>query len=213
MENKSKLKYYLIGAVILVAIVIAAIVLSGGPKSAGQAAVQAPEQASLPASLPAPQPAVNTPGAAAPAAPTSNFVGTWTSAVPGKGMQASGNFQISGFAGTVTMTGDVTVVIQRVENNIAYGTLAYSNLCTTATVLAPGKAPVVRQPDCISSQPKAIQLQLSGNTMSFAGPTLVAGGTVTFTGTYSNDSASGTFKRSSSYGELDGTFSLVHSNS
>ena len=85
--------------------------------------------------------------------------------------------------------------------------MAYTNLCSTATVSVPGKAAVSEPPQCISNVSKPIQIQIVGNTLQFEGPT-DAGGTVSFVGNYTETAISGTFTRESSYGKIHGTFDL-----
>ncbi len=169
MKNKS-LMYSLLGAVVLVVVVVVVImVLPGGSKNGANV------------------PAVNP------------LIGTWTSATPGKGMQATGTATILRKNYEYTVAGDVTVVIQSVENNIASGTITYTNACLTV---------VSRAPQCITSLVKPVQLQINGNAITFDSQT-EAGVDVSFTGTYTNNAMSGTFVRTSSIGKASGTFNLV----
>ncbi len=137
-----------------------------------------------------------------------SLVGTWTSSVSGKGLEGAGTITTAHTVTKLTATGDVNLVIQEVENGVAIGTITYSNLCLTAAVSVSGRAAVTEPAKCVNVDSKSVQAQITGNAITFGGTT-VLGGTVLFTGTYSNDTISGTFKQTSSYGEVDGTFSLM----
>lgn len=136
-----------------------------------------------------------------------SLVGKWVSATAGKGMQASGKFTISKSTALIDLSGDVTLVIEQIQDNVASGTLAYSNVCSKVIVTTPGKSPYSRSPQCFSVDNIPVSSQIKGNSINFEGTTN-AGGKVTFSGVYSNDTLSGTFSRDSQYGQLNGTFSL-----
>lgn len=142
---------------------------------------------------------------------TNSLVGTWVSATSGKGMEASGKLILKNSITQLNMSGDVSLIIDSMQGGVASGTLSYINICTSAVTTVTGKSPVTRSPECITENNKSVELQISGNIISFEGPT-DTGGKVTFNGTYSNNSLSGTFSRESSYGELNGTFDLIRSN-
>jgi hypothetical protein len=181
MEKSSSTKYYVIGALIIIAVIAGVFFFSRG----GSESDQAPAQAS-------------------------SIIGTWRSTEAGKGMQATGTLVTARASTELTMAGDVQVVIQKVENNVAEGTMTYSNLCTTAVITMTGKSPITEKPQCITITPKPIQVKVAGNAITFDGPS-DTGGTVTFTGTFSNDAFSGSFTRAGSVGTLSGTFHLVRS--
>jgi len=51
-------------------------------------------------------------------------------------------------------------------------------------------------------------MQINGNAIKYTGPT-VLGASISLTGTYTNDSFSGTFERTSTSGTANGTFDLT----
>lgn len=114
---------------------------------------------------------------------TDGLAGTWVSAVSGKGIQASGKLVSSKAVTQVTVTGDVQVIIQKVTADTALGTIAYSNLCYDETASVAGGATISKKPQCISVSAKQIELKISGDKISFEGPT-ATGGTDSFVGTY-----------------------------
>ncbi|MFZ1075060.1 MAG: hypothetical protein WAN50_01670 [Minisyncoccia bacterium] len=208
MNKKSSLLYYAIGAFVLVFIVVIAVSVLNKTKSSEQTS----QTANVPAASTTGTAAAgvtNTAAANAPAA--SSLVGTWVSATPGKGMQGSGKIVLAHSSTAVTTSGDVTIVIQKVENGTAVGTLSYSNLCTTEVITLTGASPVTEKPQCTSVAGRPVQLQVNGNSLSFSGQA-ETGANITFTGTQSGDTVSGTFTRSSQYGEISGTFNLKRSN-
>jgi len=105
------------------------------------------------------------------------------------------------------MNGDVKLVIKTVADNIASGMLSYSNLCTAATITMPGKPATTKAPECVSGESKAVELHINGNALTFAGQTST-GANVSFTGNYTDNTMSGTFTITGSYGDMSGTFSL-----
>lgn len=191
MENKSKLKYYLSSLIILVLIIVAIIVF-GNSKSATQNS-----QAENTTNTPAQSQAVTT--------LDSGLVGNWVSSVSGKGMQGSGKVAFRGTTYQITFTGDINLVVQKVENNIGTGTITFSNLCLTT----PG---VNKGPQCLKSYTEPAVMQISGNTIKYVGKTVLGAG-ISLTGTYTNDSFSGTFIRTSTSGTINGTFSLARAKS
>jgi hypothetical protein len=136
------------------------------------------------------------------------IVDTWVSSETGKGMQGEGKIVTSRSATEIKISGDVKVVIDKVEDNVASGTIIYNNLCYTPTITMTGKAPVVEAPRCINNDVKPVQLQLDGNKLSFVGQTEI-GASIAFSGNLDNDAITGTFVWSSSYGKIDGTFDLA----
>jgi hypothetical protein len=195
MKNK-----LLIGLAVLAVVVIAIILLMGKSKSAGQN-TQTENTVNAPTT--------STPNTSIGNSTQANdLIGTWVSSVQGKGMQGSGNLTISGVAVQINFTGDVDLVIQKVENNIATGTLAFTNFCSSKVTSVPGKPDVIGQAQCLSGNKVPAYLQIDGNKITYTGETIL-GASVTLNGTYTSDSISGTFTRTSSYGNINGTFNLV----
>ena len=210
MNSKSSTLYYGIGAIVLIALIVIAFVVFGKSNSATQTLPQSDTAQTATANVQPEASAAATESApAVQAAPDgSPLVGTWISATAGKGMEGSGTIVLPHSSTKITTSGDVTIVIQKVENGTASGTLSYSHLCTGAVITVTGKSPSTRAPECVSTEAKSIQLKVSGDSLSFTGQA-ETGADVTFTGTVANDTVSGTFTRTSSYGKISGTFSLV----
>ena len=134
------------------------------------------------------------------AASTNDLVGTWGSAVAGKGVQGSGKVTISGTSYQISLDGDVNLIIQKVANGAAVGTIAYNNLCLTAVVSAPGKTPVTKPAQARKSLPQyLLQSRSISLTLTFTGKSQL-GSDISFTGTIGNGTITGTFTRMSSYG-------------
>ena len=193
MENKSKLKYYLSGLIILIVIIIV-IMLSAGSK-------HTPQQTQ------ATNNAANTPTASTSATSVKNsistngLVGTWISSTQGKGMQGSGKVAFHGTTYQINFTGDVNLVIQKVEDNTGTGNITFSNLCLTVSGIN-------KPAQCMKSYNEPVAMQISGNNIKYTGPT-VLGASISLAGTYTNDSITGTFTRTSTSGTNTGTFSLI----
>ena len=216
--NKSSSKYYIIGAVVVVVIVgIALFMPHGSPAPTGQApqimpAVQnqpqpAADTSAAPSEAAAPAPA-QTPAPVADTAPASSIVGTWTSTTPGKGVEATGSMVTSKANTQLTLSGDIKLVIQKVENGTASGMISYNNICSKLTITYTGQAPVTQTPKCLNLDNKPITLHVSGNKVTFDGPSAL-GGTLSMEGTFSGDTASGTSVRQGALGTLNGTFNLT----
>jgi len=56
---------------------------------------------------------------------TSGLIGTWVSSVPKKGMQGSGKGTLNGTNYKINFTGDINLVVQKVENNVGTGTITF----------------------------------------------------------------------------------------
>ena len=199
MENKPSLKYYIYGAIVLVVIILL-VVLSGGKSKS-----PFPEENSQ---------TVNTTNTVTPVSPVENstsnsgLIGTWVSAVSGKGMQGSGKVVTANSSTDITTHGDLKLVIQKIENNTAIGTIAYKNLCYTIATSILGKAATTKPPQCVNTGDEPARLQVSGNTISYNGETILSAN-VSLEANYSGDTISGTFTRTGAYGKVTGTINLV----
>lgn len=196
MENKSKLKYYLLGLVVLIVIIVV-IMLLGNSKS-GKQQSQAENTVSTTTTNTSATPNINSTS-------SDELVGAWASSVQGKGMQGSGKVVFQGTSYQINFTGDVNLNIQKVENNVGTGTIAFSNLCLTTTG-------VNKKAQCLKSYTESAVMQIVGNTINFTGQT-VLGANLSLTGIYTNDSISGTFVRTSTSGKINGTFDLIRAKS
>jgi hypothetical protein len=234
MENKSSLKYYLIGAAVVLVVVIAGLLLAGkskpvapqpespnAPVPADATAPTTDNQAINTPTPAAPEPApvtgeptipgVNGPAtASAPGTPTNGLAGTWKSSVQGKGIQGSGKMTLNGIIYELSLTGDVSLVIQKVDNNTATGTITFNNACINGTKSAAGKPATAFAPQCEKTFSRPALMQIDGNKISWSGKSDL-GADITLTGTFTDDSMSGTFIRTSTSGKIDGTFGLTKS--
>jgi Flagellar basal body-associated protein FliL. len=145
--------------------------------------------------------------AAASSASANSLIGTWISSVKDKGMQGSGQVVLPKFTTKFEMSSDVKLVVKTVADNIASGMLSYSNLCTVSTITMPGKPGTTKPAECVNGESKAVELHINGNALTFAGQTST-GGNISFTGNYTDNTMSGTFTITGSYGDMKGTFSL-----
>jgi len=195
------LKYYL-GALVLVILIIVIAVISHGTTPA----VSPQSQTANPA--PATSTTVVATTSATTPSETSGLVGTWSSAVAGKGVQGSGKVTVSGTNYQISLDGDVHLVIQKIENGAAVGTIAYNNLCLTLVVSAPGKTPVTKPAQCVSSPAVPATIQINGSTLTFSGKSQL-GSDISFTGNFADGKITGTFTRMSSYGKVSGSFDLI----
>jgi len=227
MENKST-KYYLLGGVVLIVIIIAVVLMTGKSKPVAQSPENlAPAKVtSLPTTsnlVPETNAsAVTTPGsqvttppvassASAPVAdlPAANaLIGNWNSSTQGKGMQGSGTAALNGITFQLNLSGDVNLVINKVENNAGTGTITFNNVCIGATKLVAGKPAVTEPAKCVKTYSQPAVMQIDGDKITYTGQTEL-GATVTLTGTFANDSMTGTFVRTSTSGNINGTFDLA----
>ena len=195
MENKSSLKYYIYGAIVLVVIIVI-ILLSVGKSKSSETNSQAVNGVNTSAT-----PVEN-------ATSNSGLVGTWVSAVSGKGLQGSGKVVTAHSSTEITASSDLKLVIQKIENNTAIGTIAYTNLCYTIATSILGRAATTKPPQCTNTGDEPARLQVSGNTISYNGQTVLSAN-VSLEATYSGDTISGTFTRTGAYGKVTGTINLV----
>ena len=202
-ENKSSSKYYLWGAIALVVVIVIIVLLVGKSK---------PTEQNLQAANTANVPEVNT-GTVSGVAPSSEpasqgFVGTWVSATQGKGMEGAGKVTTPRTSTEITVTGDVKLVIQKIESGMAIGTLSYSNLCYVIATSISGKAAVAKPAQCTNTGEAAARLKVAGNKISYDGQTALSSD-VSFEGNLSGDTLIGTFTRTGTYGKVTGTLNLV----
>ena len=141
-----------------------------------------------------------------------SLAGTWDSSVKGKGMQGSGEIITANANTKINVTGDVNLVIEKVENNIASGTISYNNVCYTLVISMPGKSDISEPSKCISISSKQIEAKITDNTISSGGNS-DDNDNVSLLGNYTNNTISGTFTKTISVGKFDekisGTFNLA----
>jgi hypothetical protein len=200
-QTTNSLKYYIVGAVVVLIAVVGAIVMVRGNAASVTSGPQSQTSVGTSNAI--------TPGASdSSASVASPFVGTWTSATPGKGIEATGKVATPQSSTQITLAGDVTVVVQKVEKDTAYGTISYSKVCLKSVMTATGKAPVTQPPRCIDAWTEPFQAKVLDDTFSYEGSAQM-GSTHTIKGKVSGDTFSGTFIRSSVVGDLNGTFAIV----
>ncbi len=202
MQNKSSLKYYVIVVVVLVVIVLIVVLAGGKSKSTEEKKEATNTMANSVTNVPL-TPEVNTNSNT-----NSDLVGTWVSATPGKGMEGSEKIVTARSSTTITTSGDVNITIEKVENGTAIGKIAYTNLCYTTTITFSGKTSAPSAPKCINTPSANARIKVSGNTLSYNGVTALSSD-VSFTGTYSGNTITGTFVRTGAYGKVTGTLNLV----
>jgi hypothetical protein len=205
MERPGVLKYYAGAAVLVILIIVIAVI------SHGTTPVVAPQSQTANTALATTTPNIATTSASNSAA-ASSLVGTWGSAAAGKGVQGSGEVMISGKSYQLSLHGDVDLVIQKVTDSAAIGTIAYNNLCLTTVVSAPGQTPITKPAQCVSSAAVPATIQINGSTLTFTGKSEL-GSDISFTGSFENGTITGTFTRMSSYGKISGSFDLVRTGS
>src|SRR3989344_5984131 len=140
--------------------------------------------------------------------PARDLRGTWTSSIRGKGFQLYGKFATGPGTTTVYEDGDVELIIEAVDNNIASGTIRYTNLCATGSTAVPGYGNITVPEQCTpDTEARAIQIRVSSSHLDFG--TINAGGaTFSMQGNYTTDIISGTMTATTSYGVIKGEFHL-----
>ena len=140
--------------------------------------------------------------------PARDLRGTWTSSIRGKGIQLYGQFATGPGTTTVYEDGDVTLIIDTAENNVASGTIRYTNLCSTGSTAVPGYGNISVPKQCTAdSGARAIKIRVSGSRLDF-GTISAGGGTFSMQGNFTTDIISGTMTTTTSYGVIKGEFHL-----
>ncbi|MFH0969095.1 MAG: hypothetical protein V1804_01170 [Patescibacteria group bacterium] len=140
--------------------------------------------------------------------PVRDLRGTWKSSLAGKGIQVYGQFKTGPGTTQVYQEGDIKLIITSVENNIASGTIQYTNLCTWGRTTAP-KIPTISIPKrCASPSASPIGIRVSGTRLDF-GTVATGDTTATMQGTYTTDIITGSMTVNlPAYGVLKGEFHL-----
>ena len=135
-----------------------------------------------------------------------NLVGNWVSAVIGKGMQGSGKITVGRTTADINVSGDISLKIDKVENNVASGTVTYNNLCYTSIRSTTSKTTPAQAPKCVSGISKTIQAQITGDKLTIQGQTIL-GVNLAYEATYTNNDITGTFSRTGSNDKINENFS------
>ena len=138
--------------------------------------------------------------------------GAWTSSIRGKGFQLYGQFSTGPGTTTVYEDGDVELIIDAVENNIASGTIRYTNICSTGSTAVPGYSNISVPKQCAADLgARAIQIRVSGSRLDF-GTISAGGGTFSMQGNFTTDIISGTMTAITAYGVIKGEFHLIRAH-
>lgn len=136
--------------------------------------------------------------------------GTWVSSLKGKGIQLFGKFSTGPGTTSIYESGDVELVIKEVSNNVATGTIKYTNLCTWGSTTIPSLPTISIPKQCVShTGTNPISIRVSGTKLDF-GTIKSKEATFTMQGSYTTDIISGTTTTTlPSYGVIKGTFNLM----
>jgi hypothetical protein len=145
--------------------------------------------------------------------PARDLRGTWKSSLSGKGLELYGQFTTENAVADVWENGDIELIIEGVENNIAFGTMRYFNLCGwgTSVVEIPGegKKTISVPKNCAAdtgAQP--VEIRVSSSALDFG--TVQSGEiTATMQGSFTTDLMSGSMTMTfPPYGVVKGLFKL-----
>lgn len=141
--------------------------------------------------------------------PARDLRGTWISSLPGKGFQLQGQFAVAGSTTTVHEDGDIELIVDKVENNIAYGTMRYYNVCAWGFTIAPVVGKITVPKTCNKDLgPQPITFKVSSSAVDF-GTINISGVTATMSGTFTTDLMHGAMTATiEPYGEVIGVFTL-----
>ncbi|MDD5626094.1 MAG: hypothetical protein PHG83_02935 [Patescibacteria group bacterium] len=143
--------------------------------------------------------------------PTRDLRGIWKSSLVGKGVQVYGKFTTGPGITTVYEDGDMELIIDSVENNIASGKVRYTNLCAWGQTVAPKPLGTISVPkQCTEdSGYRPIAIRVSGSALDF-GTVVTDGATFTMQGSYTTDIMTGSATVTiPAYGVLKGEFHLM----
>ncbi len=143
--------------------------------------------------------------------PARDLRGTWRSSLSGKGMQLYGKITTYGSITELYENGDVELIINEVKDNIAIGTMRYTDLCTwgETKVTVAGAERVINMPkNCVADTGRQeISIRVSSSAVDF-GTVSLEGITATMQGSFTTDIMSGSMTLTMPQGVLKGTFNL-----
>ncbi len=142
--------------------------------------------------------------------PIRDLRGTWVSSLKGKGMQTYSQFKTGPGTTQIYQEGDIRLIITSVENNVASGTIQYTNLCTWGRTTAP-KIPTINIPkQCNSTGVSPIGIRVSGSRLDFGSVNAGSGTSFSMQGNYTTDLISGSMTGNvPPYGVIKGEFHLI----
>jgi len=121
--------------------------------------------------------------------PARDLIGTWQSALSGKGYVLNGSAKTANFNMAMTSTGDVKLVIKAVNNNVASGLITFGNLKQQIIikVAIPGVAPVTHTTNVnLPGYSAPVGVQISSSRIVF--PSFSFGGvSIQMWGSYTTD--------------------------
>ena len=143
--------------------------------------------------------------------PTRDLRGTWKSSLSGKGIQLYGNYTTYGSITDLYEDGDVELIINDVKDNIAIGTMRYTNLCSwgETKITIAGAEKIINAPKtCVADTgQQEISIRVSASALDF-GTISLDGVTATMQGSFVTDIMSGSMTVTMPEGVLKGTFNL-----
>lgn len=143
--------------------------------------------------------------------PARDLRGIWRSSLSGKGMQVYGNYITYGSTTDLYENGDIELIIDDVRDNIAVGTMRYTNLCSwgETRVTIAGAEKVINVPKtCVADTGRQeINIRVSSSALDF-GTVSLDGVTATMQGSFTTDIMSGSMTVTMPEGILKGTFNL-----
>lgn len=135
--------------------------------------------------------------------------GTWFSSIRGKGFQLYGQFATGPGTTHIYEDGDITLVINTVQNNVALGTIHYSNISAYGTTSVPGYGNInVPRQYTGDAGTQPIRIGVSGTRLNF-GSMSTNGATFSMQGNYTTSLISGTMTATTPYGAIKGEFHLI----
>jgi len=144
-------------------------------------------------------------------APARDLRGVWISSLSGKGIQVYGKHTAYGSITDVYENGDIELIINEVKNNIAIGTMRYTNLCSwgETKVTIAGAEKIINVPKtCVADTgQQEINIRISSSALDF-GTISLNGVTATMQGSFTTDIMSGSMTVTMPGGILKGTFNL-----
>lgn len=140
--------------------------------------------------------------------PTRDLRGVWKSSLVGKGIQVYGKFTTGPGVTNVYEDGDMELIIDSVENNIASGKMRFTNLCVTAEVVVPNIKTITTKKCVPDTGYSPVAIRVSASSLDF-GTVAVTGATATMQGTYTTDIMTGSMTVNlPAYGVLKGELHL-----
>jgi hypothetical protein len=129
-------------------------------------------------------------------APVRDLQGVWFSALRGRGLEVSGRFSVGPAVGQFTETGDITLKVNAVSGGALIGTIQYTGLVVSGSIMIPSvdgspsmSVPISRTPEG-NTGAMPIRIAVSGSRLVF--PTIHASGiTFTMSGSYTTDIMTG----------------------